>query len=261
LKKWLNWIALVVVFSIACGFLANWQFSRRESKLASIALVKENYNAIPVELNTLLENGSVPLPKMTWRTVRISGHYLPESLLLVRNRPNEGQPGFEELVPFQSDQLGVLFVSRGWLPSGQAQDQPDSVPVPSREDTIITARILAAEPLLNRGAPDGQIASINVSLALELTGLNSQVNNSYFRLVAESPAVGEGIKPMHAPSIEEGNNLSYAFQWILFALMAALALIWRIRRDNQLDRGIVPKRRIRHSDLDAAYEDASTKAK
>lgn len=261
MKKWLNWIALVVVFSIACGFLANWQLSRRETKLASIALVRENYNSTPVELSTLLENGSVSIPEMTWRTVTISGHYLPENLLLVRNRPNEGQPGFEELVPFESDVLGVFFVSRGWLPSGQAQDQPDIIPLPNKEHTTITARILAAEHILNRGAPKGQIASINVALASQLTGLKVEISNSYFRLVAESPVVGESIKPMPTPSLEEGNNLSYAFQWILFALMAALALIWRIRRDNQIDKGITPKKRIRHSDLDAAFEDASTKEK
>lgn len=261
MKKWLNWIALVVVFSIACGFLANWQFSRRETKVASIALVKENYNSTPVALNDLVGDDSVALPEMTWRTVTIAGRYLPESLLLVRNRPNEGQPGFEELVPFQSDGFGVIFVSRGWLPSGQAQDQPDLVPVPSGEPTTITARILAAEPRLSRGAPKGQIASINVELASKLTGIDARVSNAYFRLVSENPNVGGAIKRMPAPSIEEGNNLSYAFQWILFALMAALALFWRIRRDNQLERGITPKKRVRHSDLDAAFEDASTKAK
>ncbi|MEY2946460.1 MAG: hypothetical protein RL243_1244, partial [Actinomycetota bacterium] len=28
-KRWIRWIAVAVVFAIACGFLANWQWNRR----------------------------------------------------------------------------------------------------------------------------------------------------------------------------------------------------------------------------------------
>ena len=66
---------------------------------------------------------------------------------------------------------------------------------------------------------------------------------------------------MPTPSVEEGNNLSYAVQWVLFALMAAAALIWRIRRDSAIESGSLKQRRKRQSDLDAAAEDEATKAK
>lgn len=261
MKKWLNWLALVIVFSIACGFLANWQFSRRETKLNSIELVKKNYNAAAVTLPELLTDGKIDMPANTWRTVQISGSYLPESFLLVRNRPNDGQPGFEELVPFMSETLGVIFISRGWLPSGSQNDYPDDVPLPTSSRTSILARIVASEPILNRSAPKGQIATINVKLANQLTGLNSSFDTAYLRLISETPSVGRIPKTMPSPSIEEGNNLSYALQWILFALMAVLALIWRIKKDRELELGSPQKARVRRSDLDEAFEDETTRAK
>lgn len=261
MKKWLNWIVLVVVFSIACGFLSNWQFSRREAKLASIALVKLNYEAEPVQLSALSTGSKLDLPKMTWRTVAITGHYLPDDLLLVRNRPNDGQPGFEELVPFVGKNGTLIYVSRGWIPSGSNQDYPDHLAIPTEAETTLLAHLMIEEPILNRSAPKGQIATINVQLANQQSGLKSSFSNGYLRLISEAPSVGPSLKPMPAPATEEGNNLSYALQWILFGLMAALALVWRIRKDEQLAKGVVAKGKVRHSDLDAKYEDETTTAK
>lgn len=261
MKKWLNWIALVLVFSIACGFLSNWQFSRRETKLASIQLVQNNYKQPSVDYKLFLSSESVDLPGLSWRSVTMTGHYLPDSTLLVRNRPNDGQPGFEELVPFITDRGEIFYISRGWIPTGTKQDYPDEVALPFGGNTEITARIMPQEPILNRSAPSGQIATINTGLANRLTGLKSSISNGYLRLVSENPAAGAPLKPMPAPSVEEGNNLSYAFQWILFALMATMALIWRIRKDSQLASGAPLKTKIRRSDIDAKYEDETTREK
>jgi cytochrome oxidase assembly protein ShyY1 len=261
LKKWINWVALVIVFSIACGFLSNWQFSRRETKLAAISLVQKNYESKPVPLSNLLDGNRFVLPSTTWRTVICHGNYLPEKALLVRNRPNDGNPGFEELVPFQVDNGQIVFVSRGWIPSGDKHDYPDHVSLPSGVTTTLTARIVGSEPVLNRTAPKGQIATINPLLAARLTDSINFVKNGYLRAVSEAPPVGDALASMPAPSTEEGNNLSYAMQWILFALMAAGALIWRIRKDQEEAKGIVRSKKLRRSDLDAEFEDETTKAK
>lgn len=261
MRKWLNWIVLVVVFAVACGFLSNWQFARREAKLASIALVNQNYEAKAVPLSQLATGSKFDLPKMTWRNVSITGHYLPEQFLLVRNRPNDGQPGFEELVPFVGTNGTLIYVSRGWIPSGSNQDYPDLIAMPTDAETTILAHLMVEEPILNRSAPKGQIATINVQLANQKSGLESSFSNGYLRLISEAPSVGPSLKPMPAPATEEGNNLSYALQWILFGLMSAFALIWRIRKDDQLAKGVVAKVKVRRSDLDAKFEDETTTAK
>ena len=260
MKKWLNWVALVLVFSVACGFLANWQLERRELKLSSIALVKENYAQTPIPAVELFDANSSNLKTLYWRSVLITGSYQADKLLLVRNRPNNGQPGFEQLVPFLSTDGKTYFVTRGWLPTGNKQDSPDSNPIPPKGQLEIEARILVGEQLLDRSAPKGQIATINIQLAEELTGLRSSIP-AYLRVAEEAGSKPVGLTPMPTPSIEEGNNLSYAVQWVLFALMAAAALIWRIRRDSVIESGSLKQSRKKQSDLDAAAEDEATRAK
>lgn len=259
MKKWINWIALVLIFSIACGFLATWQFSRRESKLAAISLVKQNYESPALDFDELARGNELPLPQQSWRLVNVSGHYLPNQFLLVRNRPNNGQPGFEQLVPFVSDSGHLIYVSRGWISSGSKQDYPETVNLPNSSETTISARLMPQEPILNRTAPAGQIATINISLAEAKSGMQSSFQNGYFRLVSETPEIGIPLKAMPAPATGEGNNLSYALQWILFALMAATALVWRIRRDTLTAKGIVSHSKQKHSELDAEYEDQATR--
>ena len=63
---------------------------------------------------------------------------------------------------------------------------------------------------------------------------------------------GEAGKALPKPQLDEGNHLSYALQWILFAIMAAAALVWAIRKELQARAGIV---RVVKKDRDADYED------
>ena len=258
MKKWLNWVVLVVVFSIACGFLANWQFSRRESRLAAIELVKHNFDSAPVSPENFIVSGRFEANKNAWRTISISGHYLSDKALLVRNRPNNGTGGFEQLVPFETNTGLILYVSRGWLPTGERQNYPDNVPIPTTENTMLLGRLVAEEPILERGAPAGQIASINVNLANKQTGLSGAIVGGYIRLIDESPDTSTKLQPMPNPSTEEGNNLSYAVQWIIFALMAVGALLWRVRRDRQLTNSVEKPRKTTHAKRDEDYEDSMT---
>jgi cytochrome oxidase assembly protein ShyY1 len=254
MKRWINWIALVVVFTVACGFLANWQLSRREAKLASINLVTGNYKDPIVAVDDMLDGGKFNLPESTWRRVSLVGYYQAEEMLLVRNRPNNGQPGFEQLVPFTTLSGKSFLISRGWIPTGSNQDLPDIIPAIPSETVTVVGRILPSEPVLERGAPQGQIASINPALASQITDVPT-VTNGYLRLVTEESKYPKDLTKMPSPSIEEGNNLSYALQWVLFALMAMSALFWRIRRDRELETGVAKAKKKSRAELDAEAED------
>ena len=262
MRKWFNWFALVTAFTVACVLLAGWQLDRRELKLASIDLIQNNYHSEPISLEEAVESGSFELPADSWKPVSINGTYLQADVLLVRNRPNNGQPGFEQLVPFKAESGIVIFVSRGWLPTGSKQDFPDTNPVPTGNLTTIVGRIIATEPKLDRSAPEGQIASINPQLATEILNLENTITNGYLRLEIESPVMSAKLLSMPSPSINEGNNLSYAAQWIIFAIMAIWALVWRVRRDALIAKGGVPiKTRKTRSELDQDAEDEITRAK
>src|SRR5688572_21129279 len=120
--RWAIYVALAVVFAIACAFLSNWQFTRNEERSAQLALVEANYDATPAPLDELIPAGGQLDPGDQWHPVRLVGEYVADDQLLVRNRPHGGTSAFEVLVPFRLSDGRVLLIDRGWVAPGD--DQP-----------------------------------------------------------------------------------------------------------------------------------------
>lgn len=113
--RWTAYIAIAIIFAIACAFLSNWQFTRNAERSVQLTLIEANYDQNPVSLAELLAPGAVLDPGDEWRPVALTGRYLPDDQLLVRNRPHGGTAAFEVLVPFRLDDGRVLVVNRGWV--------------------------------------------------------------------------------------------------------------------------------------------------
>lgn len=229
-KRWAGWLALVTVFSVACVYLSNWQFNRRSEAIAKINQVILNYDQAPVELSQIAEIDSFD-PENEWRAVRLNGHYLPDQAVLVRNRPYNGLPGFLQIIPFELDSGKVIAIETGWLPTGEKQDSPDVIPLPGSQTQSIVGRLRASEPSLNRDAPDGQIATINIDSLINKSKIIQETYRKFYVRAAESYSTGPLPKLQGKPELTEGNHLSYAIQWIIFAIMAILALYWAVRKE------------------------------
>ena len=84
-------------------------------------------------LKALLE---APLPKdMTDYPLHAKGHYLNDFNLLLDNRTHRGQPGYQILTAFLTNNR-ILLVNRGWLPQGADRSIPPSIPTEAAELTI-----------------------------------------------------------------------------------------------------------------------------
>lgn len=260
IRRWAPWLVLVLVFSLATTLLSWWQFDRRQDRVAKIEMVSVNYDkpAVPLaEVSWDFENGE---PVNEWRKVTVAGSYIPEQAVIVRNRPLNGQPGFLQLVPLKLQSGQVLMVERGWLPAGNPVTTPALNPIPDATPRELVVRLRLSEQDLNRGEVPGQLASLHIaSLADELgAGL---ITEYYGRLVSETPAMAENPRPMAKPSLNEGNHLSYALQWILFGIMAFAALIWAIQNERRLRleaEGLLKpkKKKVTQAQRDADIEDA-----
>lgn len=258
-KRWMVWLALAVAFAVACAFLSQWQFSRRAEAVAKINLVANNYDRPPVALDSLMSLGSFDLAN-EWRPVSLEGSFLPNDAVLVRNRPYNGQAGFLQVVPFKLSSGETIAVETGWLPTGNKNDYPDVVPLPSADSVKITARLRPVEPTLGRDAPAKQIATLNVESLISKVGLTGPVYKAAYARLASSYNDSQLPKVLPRPELTEGNHLSYALQWILFALMAFIALWWAIRqeiiaRKIAADPNFKPKTRKKFGDNDKAVED------
>ena len=161
---WLRMALLVVGLSIACLFLGRWQWGRHEGKVATAQQIDRAYDAAPATLAELVPAPTQPLPKgEEWRPVQVRGTYLGAGTVVIRNRPNEnGEFGYEVVVPFRVDGGPVLLVDRGWIPNGASGARPDSVPAPPPGEVTVVARLRPSEPASTRQAPAGQAERIDV---------------------------------------------------------------------------------------------------
>src|SRR5919107_5688356 len=128
-SKWLGYLLLAAIFASACVFLGRWQMDRRAETPAEINRVVTNYSAAPIPFADAREQFNALDPAMEWTQVELRGTYLAEGQRVVRNRPLNGQPGYEVVVPFRLDTGETVVVDRGWLPIGNKNPgAPDSVP-------------------------------------------------------------------------------------------------------------------------------------
>ncbi len=258
-KRWLAWLALASVFAVACVFLSQWQFSRRAEAVARIELVQHNFDQPLVSIEDLTQPFDA---QNEWRPVELEGSFLPAEAVLVRNRPYNGTAGFLQLIPFKTIDGTLVAVETGWLPSGNAQDEPDLIPLPSSGNFKIWGRLRVTEPETGKSAPAGQLASINSAKLFEaLDSSGPSINSVYVRLGESYQSDKTLPKILGRPDLNEGNHLSYAMQWILFALMAFGALWWGVRQELRIrrmaqDPSFQPKVRKKVGDDDKNAEDA-----
>jgi cytochrome oxidase assembly protein ShyY1 len=266
--RWAGYTALVVVFAIAsCGF-GNWQFDRRAEARHAIALVESNYDRTPVPVSDVLDTLESYDESQKWTPVALTGTYLKDEELLVRNRPFRGQPGFEVLTPLLLDDGTVFVVDRGWAPTGSRQDEPDEVAEAPDGPVTVVARLKAGEPTLpgrTSIAGTNQIATVHLAEVAERLDLPTYTG-AYGLVDTQQPSPAATLVTPPKPEPDEGPHLSYALQWYVFAILAFVGLAWALRQEyrvvNSGDERVLrdaerrETRRSRRAPTDDEIEDA-----
>lgn len=248
-RRWFTYLGMAVIFAVACVLLSRWQFGRNQETIAANALVNHNYNAAAVAPSALLPTSSAYVAKYEWRTVALTGRYLPSKQLLVRDRVLGNNPGFEVLTPFRQTDGTIFMVDRGWVPIGRKQTAPDYVPPAPTGPAHVTARIQQSETVLpGRVAPAGQISEINLPTAARMLGLTRVYTGAYGLLASESPKLASRPIAAAKPVLDSGPFLSYAFQWILFALAGFTGLGWALRQEYLARNAEDPVEKTRAAD-------------
>ncbi|WP_243635619.1 SURF1 family protein [Kocuria tytonicola] len=252
---WIGWFALTCVAAVVCLYLAQWQMSRNDHLVAENAKITENYDAPAYDQATgapLFEDYD---DAKTWHPVRLRGTYAPEDTVVVRNRPHDGRVGYDVLVPLHLDDGTVVAVDRGWIPTdNSANGMPSAVPPPPAGDVTVTARLRPSEGAVDRGAPEGQAASIDLP-ALSASWGGQLATGGYSELVSEDPAVPGTPQAGERPEVAYGPHLSYSMQWYAFAVLVFVAYGYSARqhvKNEEWDRAYAAEveRRL------AAYYDA-----
>lgn len=261
LKPWIRWTAwfmFATLFASACFVLASWQLDRRSEAVSKIERVAGNFDRTAVGILDLTLLSKDKIIEFEWRPVNLVGQYLPDETLLVRNRAVAGQPGFVQLIPFRLVSGELVLIERGWIQADSNLD-PSASFTPASNEKQLVARVRLGELGPNRVSPSGQLTSINLP---EIEGVLGEEleTNFYLRLESEKAAESSYPQPLSKPVLDEGNHLSYAVQWIIFAIMAFFALFWAIRQEREYrrmekDPNYIPRSSRKRAHVDSAAED------
>lgn len=275
-RRWVVFGLVVVVAAVLCLVASRWQWHRYETRTHEANELAAAWEHAPVPLAELLPADGTELPSSdVWRAATMTGEYRDDATVLLRNRPvSGGAQGdaagtvFHVLTPFVVTAPGtaadgaVVVVDRGTIPIATDAQSPRTAPAAPTGTQTLDVRVRQDEPPSAKEAPAGQVQAVNAGqvLAAGADGAawaEGRTTPVYAALV--SPAT-PGVTLLHDAvtepelsdnsSVSPGVNLSYSFQWIVFAIIAVGGFVMMLRKE----RGP----RLTAGDLLAGHTDAAS---
>jgi cytochrome oxidase assembly protein ShyY1 len=121
----------------------------------------------------------------------------------------------------------VLLVNRGFLPLGE------DVPPPPTGDVEVTGRLRPSQSRHFAQLSDPSQGTLTEAQRLDIPRLQQQVDGQlvdmYVDVFASNPADSPALEPVIKPDLSEGPHLSYAVQWFIFSIAAAVGWVLAIR--------------------------------
>lgn len=221
-RRWQGFTAVVIVAIVAFGLLSRWQWDRAEEK----RLVQQAQEIS--EIQPITPSAGQDVAEFT--AITLAGTYQPELRRLVRQRPMEGRNGFWVMDQLLGDH-GRVWVLRGWVPApARAGDSPTVDAAPTGRVTVTGyARPLPIGTPAAEGADRGGLPIDQVT-AVERAQLPEPGDMSwYLQLEQAQPAETIMTVPITRP--DDFQNVSYAVQWLLFAMVALAGWFYFLRRE------------------------------
>jgi cytochrome oxidase assembly protein ShyY1 len=224
--KWIAFtlgIVLLIVTMINLGF---WQLRRLDARREFNAAVEARYDAPPRPLDAVLTPGTDP-QDVQWLPVTVTGTYRSQETVHIVNRSQNGFAGDNIVVPLDLGDGRVLLVNRGFLPFGE-----DTPPPPSGE-VQVTGRLRPSQTRHFGQLSDASEGTLTEAQRVDIPRLQQQVDGAlvamYVDAFASDPSDSPALEPVIKPDLSEGPHLSYAVQWFIFSVCAAVGWVLAIR--------------------------------
>ena len=240
--RWILSHLLVVAIVGACIWAGFWQLRRLDEKRTVIDRFEDRSVMDVVPLTDLLDVASddADVDAVALRPVVVTGTYLPDEEVTVRNRSLDGAPGHWVLTPLLMPDGTAVVVNRGWVPLAVLEDLDRAAP-PAGEVTV-TGALTASQERGRLGAADAAEGDL-VDLARADVGriaaeMDVPVLPAYVTLAAQDPPVGDIPTPVEVVEPDEGPHMGYAVQWFIFAAIAAGGyplILRRVARDRAVE--------------------------
>jgi cytochrome oxidase assembly protein ShyY1 len=162
-----------------------------------------------------------------WEKVQLSGSFLNDDSMLVRKQYLESKLGFWVITPFQLENNDLILINRGWIPIASSSSAVEEIPKASQGLVKIKGYLQKFNKFEEKPSdlPKNQLNQINYQ------NFSSDLNKDYYVQLNESFPQDREIAIIPLPELSNGPHLSYAIQWILFALL--LPIGWYVLLRNE----------------------------
>lgn len=232
-RRWLLATVLVLAAAGVCVRLGTWQLDRLAGRRAFNARVVAQQEADPLTLDAAALG--LDLYSMEYRRILVTGSYLPEDEIVLRNQIWLTEFGTELGVKLFTPLLidgthKAILVERGWIPEANAKDRATYV---EDNPVRVSGQLRRAETDFSLGRtlrPDPTLAAdqarLDVWNNLDLERLGQQMDVELLPVYVQRLPEGAQTEPPYAlpPELDlsEGSHLGYAFQWFSFAALLIL---------------------------------------
>jgi cytochrome oxidase assembly protein ShyY1 len=235
--RWIAFHVLVIVAVVAMINLGFWQLRRLDERKEFNAEVVARSELPVLPLADLLADRDFDASTAEWRRVSASGTWLPTQVL-VFNRTQGGAAGDNVLTALASDDGPTVLVNRGFVPLGN--DVPDA---PAGETSVL-GRVRLSQSRQTGQLTDAAEGPLTEVRRVEIDRLAPQYEGEvapvYIDLIESDPAATPvDPVPVPAPQLGEGNHLSYAFQWFIFAICVLIGWVLAVQRSIRTRRAAV----------------------
>ncbi|MEX1248351.1 MAG: SURF1 family protein [Anaerolineales bacterium] len=229
-RRWLVSTVLVLAAAAVMARLGLWQLDRLEQRRTFNTRVLDQQTAEPLVLDE--QTLDLDLYSMEYRRVSVTGHYLPEDEIVLRNQVWETEFGNELGVmlftPLAIDGTEkAILVERGWIPDDHADDRARYVELAT---VTVSGQLRRAETdfsLTELMRPDPALAPGEERLDawnnLDLKRLDQQMDADLLPVYLQRLPEGVETEPPFAKppvlDLSEGSHLGYAMQWFTFATL------------------------------------------
>lgn len=235
--KWIFGHVLLVVAVVAFVNLGLWQLRRLDQARMRNALVEERVEAAPRPLAEVVDAVGQDADALAYRRVTVRGTYATDQQMMTAPRSREGRPGHLLLTPLRTDHGTGLLVKRGWIPFERDGGALEEQAAPPQGTVELDGVLLPPEPG-GGDEPDREfVLRVDPDRLEPRTGMD--LLPVLLLLREQRPQQGALPLPVELADLDEGNHLSYAVQWFLFATIAVVGYPLLIRhRARDSEEGI-----------------------
>ena len=225
--RWIVFHIVVLLAVVGMVMAVFWQLDRLDQRKTSNEGIEQRSSQPAVGLDEILLPGVDP-DDVANRPVVVSGTFLPDQIVLF-NRSQNGRAVDNVITPLVLDDGRTVLVNRGAIAVG------DTPPPPPAVEVRVLGRIRPSDVRSRGGLTDTEQETVSevrrVDIAQIAPQLPGEVVPIYVELIATQPEVTiADPEPLLAPQLSEGNHLSYAVQWFIFALCVTIGWVLAVQR-------------------------------